>query len=335
MFKRLIIIILTVVYFMFGAGKVRAQQTILSISPPLLELFIKPGKSILIAYTLQNLGDPNIIKTKVMPFEPKGNLGNIEVKNEFSGPVRFNLDNSDIALEQSFFLKTRGSQQLLLRIRVPEGAPNGDYYYTLLAETEPPPAAEGIYSSGAKATIGSNIIITVTGSGNVDAVGKIALFDVLPRYKLSIMGKVIKIFDSNDPVPVVMYLENQGKNFIKPNGKINLRGNFGETAEYEIVPKNVLAESQRLLVATPSAQIDCNRKDKPDVFCEKPISLLIKGFFLGKYQLTGSIVLGENGSTVTASTSYLALPLKFVFALAVALLVAFLVIKKVRSNQED
>src|SRR3989338_5961428 len=97
-----------------------AQQVSLSLSPPLLELFIKPGKAIMVAYKLDNLGDPTFLNLKVLPFEAKDNLGNIRIKPEFEGPVRFSLDNADLQLEQPFFLKAGGSQQILLRIRIPE-----------------------------------------------------------------------------------------------------------------------------------------------------------------------------------------------------------------------
>ena len=75
----------------------------LSISPPLLELFIKPGKAIMIAYRLENLGDPTFLNLKILPFEAKDNLGNIRIKPEFEGPVRFSLDNADLTLDQPFF----------------------------------------------------------------------------------------------------------------------------------------------------------------------------------------------------------------------------------------
>src|SRR3990167_6911968 len=141
--KKLILIITIVLTLLSVIPiSINAQQVSLSISPPLLELFIKPGKSIMVAYKLDNLGDPAFINLKVLPFEAKDNLGNIRIKPEFEGPVRFGLDNSDLQLERSFFLKAGGSQQILLRIRIPEKITDGDFYYSLLAETAPPTASE-------------------------------------------------------------------------------------------------------------------------------------------------------------------------------------------------
>ncbi|MBI5123228.1 hypothetical protein HZA75_05205 [Candidatus Roizmanbacteria bacterium] len=294
--------------------KAYAQQVSLSISPPLLELFIKPGKSIMIAYKLDNLGDPAFINLKVLPFEAKDSLGNIRIKPEFEGPVRFSLDNSDLQLEQPFFLKTNGSQQILLRIRIPENITDGDFYYSLLAETAPPTASEGIGSARAKATIGSNILVTISNSGNIDIKPRVVLFDILSK---------LKIFDSTDKIPVVLTIENKGKNMIKPEGQITLKGNFGETAKYDIISKNILAESQRLLEATPSADIGSTG------FARKtPTSLILSGFFIGKYNLSTQISFGENSPTIFGSTSFFAFPFKITGGVLLTILIIIFIVKR-------
>ena len=323
-----ITLFLASIIYHLSSVNVYAQQVSLSISPPILEVFIKPGKSILIAYNLENRGDPVIDSAKVLPFEPKDNLGNIRIKPEFEGPVRFSLDNADIKMEQPFFMKTRDSQQLLLRIRIPEGAPEGDYYYTLLVETQPPPTFEGVQSARAKATIGSNILITVTNSGMVQARGKISLFDVLPRWKLEIGNWKLGLFDSNDKIPIVLIVENKGKNLIKPQGEIILRGNFGERASYELIPQNVLAESQRIIAATPSAFIDPSQ-------IRQPITLLISGFFVGLYHLSTTINFGENSPNVFGSTSFIAIPFKLIIGFLTAIFIGVVIIKKFQKNEEE
>jgi len=276
----------------------------------------------MVAYKLDNLGDPAFINLKVLPFEVKDNLGNIRIKPEFEGPVRFSLDNSDLQLEQPFFLKTNGSQQILLRIRIPENITDGDFYYSLLAETVPPTASEGIGSARAKATIGSNILVTISNSGNIDIKPRVVLFSTRGG---STFGRDIKIFDSTDKIPLVFIVENKGKNMIKPEGQITLKGNFGETAKYDIISKNILAESQRLIEATPSAQIDS------PLF---PTSLILFGFFIGKYNLSTQVSFGENSPTIFSSTSFFAFPFKITAGILIAVLIIVIIIKK-RSKDED
>jgi len=122
-----VLLILNFSFLTFHLSEANAQQVSLSLSPPLLELFIKPGKSIMAAYKLENFGDPTFFNLKILPFEAKDSFGNIKIKTEFGGPVRFSLDNSDLKLEQPFFLKTNGSQQISLLIRIPENIADGDH----------------------------------------------------------------------------------------------------------------------------------------------------------------------------------------------------------------
>jgi len=306
-------IIFLIIILLFPTWAI-AQQVSLSLSPPLLELFIKPGKSIMVAYKLDNLGDPAFINLKVLPFEAKDNLGNIRIKPEFEGPVRFSLDNSDLQLEQPFFLKTNGSQQILLRIRIPENIVDGDFYYSLLAETAPPTAGEGIGSARAKATIGSNILVTISNSGNIDIKPRVVLF--------STRGGV---FDSFDKIPLVFIVENKGKNMIKPEGQITLKGNFGETAKYDIISKNILAESQRLIEATPSADLSSR--------IYHPSSLVLSGFFIGKYNLSTQVSFGENSPTIFGATTFYAFPFKIMGGVLLAILVIIFIVKR-RKDEE-
>jgi len=317
--KIITIIIVTAIIITVLTPQVFAQQLSLSLSPPLVELIIKPGKSVLVAYDFINNGDPNYFSASVSSFEPKDNLGNIRLKNAPTGPIRFSLDNSDIQLDQPFFLKTRQRQQLLLRIRTPEGAPNGDYYYSLLVSSQPVGGNEGRSLGAARGTIASNILITVTDSGRIDINGKIAFFDVIPRFSFPLGKTKINLFDSNDPIPIVLIIANQGQNLIKPQGQINLTGNFGEQTHYKILPQNILSQSQRLIQATPSAQIQT----------KQPVTTIISGFFIGRYRLSTEVYFGEGTPKISAVTSFIAIPFKFILGLLVASIFGVIIFKKV------
>jgi len=320
----LVLIILNFSFLIFNLNETNAQQVSRSITPLILELVIKPGKSIMIAYNVKNYGDPVILTAKLVNFEPKDNLGNIRLKNDFSGPIRFALDNSDIQLERPFFLKTGASQQLLLRIRAPEGAEGGDYYYTLLTETTPINNVDGTTGSRAKASIGSNILVTVTDSGVIEIKPKVVLFKILN--KMNIFGKKINLFDSFDKIPLLFILENKGKNKIVPEGKITLTGPFGEKMNYDIVLKNILSESQRLIEATPSYQLVTNY--------QQPTTLVLSGFFIGPYHLSTQVTFGENSPTVFANTRFFAFPFKLIVGIIFVITVTVIIIKRFSSQEE-
>ncbi|GAB4219263.1 MAG: hypothetical protein Fur009_4550 [Candidatus Microgenomates bacterium] len=323
--KKILKITTLIILFLFYTSSIFAQQISLSLTPPLIETTIKPGKSIMIAYTIKNYGDPTYLKTKVISFEPKDNLGNIRLKNNLEGPVRFDLDNADLQLERPFFLKTGESQQILLRIRIPDGAPEGDYYYTLLAETIPQEGINGS-TSIAKVSIGANILVTITNTGIINIKPKIVIFDVLTNLK--IFGKKINIFDSFDKIPIVLILENKGKNLIKPQGEINIKDFFAHNFKYQIIPKNILAESQRLLEATPSVTIENN-------YNLKNTSLILSGFFIGPYKLSTQINFGENSPEVFAKTQFFAFPFKLSAISLFLIVIIIYIIKKLPKNIDE
>lgn len=315
-------VIFSAIVFCFVATGVFAQSVDLSVTPPHLESIMKPGKSVLIAYTVRNFGDPMVMKIHILPFAPLGDQGQMKIGEQFEGAVRFSTDNADYQLDAPFFLNSRSSKQILLRIRIPEGAPNGDYYYAFIAETTPSPVSEGASQPQTQARIASPILISVTGSGELEAKGKVSLFDVLPRFRIGNLA----IFDSGDKIPVVLNIENSGHNFIKPQGTITLKEMFGSQANYDIIPQNVLAQSQRMMIASDSAQVSCENNNA--IYCRRPITLLLSGFFLGHYTLSAEINFGETTSHVFGSTSFIAVPIKFVIGLLIALIIGLVLVRR-------
>ncbi len=318
--KFLILLILATSYQLLATTPSFAQSLSLSISPPLLEVVIKPGKSILIAYTIQNFGDPVVLTPKVVSFEPADDLGNISLKDGIEGPVRFNLDNSEIKLNKPFFLKPKTKEQLLLRVRVPENAPEGDFYYSLTLTTSPNLQQDQNAAAAAQATIAANLLITITETGRIDIKPKIVYFDIIPKFSLF---KKFKIVDSFDKIPVVLKVENTGKNYVKAAGKIELQGIFGAKASWNLIPKNILSSSQRLLVASSEAGL------KAWTYKKRPVSLILpSGLYFGKYTLRASVNFGQESPTVlTANTTFVALPLKL-FLMLVGGIGVYLITKR-------
>ena len=109
---------------------------------------------------------------------------------------------------------------------------------------------------------------------------------------------------------------------IKCYGTINLGGNFGERAEYNLLPQNVLSQSSRLIIATPSANIS-----------DGSSSLTIKGFFVGKYTLTASLDFGTGTEKQTTSVVFYALPFKLIIATLFALIIGISLVKNLGKSE--
>ena len=317
----MLLILFALIYtsdFMLQASGIYAQEISLSIAPPLIKTTIKPGKSILIGYKLQNQGDPTILTSYVTKIVPIGNDGGLKIESGPTDPIMFELDNADLKLKQPYLLHSDKIQQLLLRIKVPAETPEGDYYFTLLTETKPNQMDSDLTTS-TKATIGSNILLTVTKSGKTDINGKIILFDVIPRFKLPILGNV---FDSTDQIPVRLIINNTGHNIIVPEGKISLIGNFGEKASFDIIPKNILTNSQRLMEATTSAQL----KHKAGT------TMIINGFFVGRYNLISEVNFGAGTQIHFSQANFTALPIKLTAGLITIVSIIWFVLSQYKKQ---
>ncbi len=296
--KNTIILLSCATCYLLHVTPVGAQQVSFSLSPTLNEVVIKPGQSTEIKYKLVNLGDPSIVKIRILPFEPKDSLGNISLKPSSQSPISFEIENAVIKLEEPFFLKNSDSQEFSLILFVPQGIAQKDYYFTLLSESQPPPVQEGVSNIRAKAIVGSNLLITVTRKGEVEVKPKISLFEVVAKNKLSPLGFKINLFDSFEKIPVVLLLENKGKNLIKPRGEITLREPFFRSKNYEIKIQNVLSQSQRQIMITSNFQHQTSN------------SFALPGFLFGSYKLSANISFGESTPSLYATTSFFVLPIK-------------------------
>ncbi|MBP9797831.1 hypothetical protein KBC70_01665 [Candidatus Woesebacteria bacterium] len=320
-------ITLIIVYVMMPST-VQAQQFSFSVSPPLVEMIIKPGKSVLVAYTVTNGGDPTIISANVLPFQPLGITGDVQLKKEMEGPIRFSLDNSNIQLGKPFMLQPRKGQQLLVSIRVPEGTPEGDYYYTFFIQNELGKPVEGASAAQTQGRVGAHILVTVTQSGRIDAGGSIGSLTVKPHYSFTLFGSKFAVFESTDVIPVDLVLQNTGRNYIKPEGVLNLKGTLGENTDFAILPQNILSQSSRRVSATPSAEISANERTEP-------ASLILSGFFVGKYTIKADISFGPNTGSHTSVVTFYAFPFKLMLSAGLALIVGLIIIQQLKTKKQD
>lgn len=284
---------------------VSAQQASLSVSPSLIEAAVIPGQSFKQKYKLANTGDPTLVLIQVVSLEPIGSAGETTLRKKAEA-VEFEIESSEITLGEAFFLKNRDKREFELRVKVPEGLTERDYYYTLTAQTSPPKAEAQSASARAQITLGSHLLITVTSDGQSEIKPKIALFEIVPSYRLGLLGFHINLIDSLDRVPIRLVVDNKGKNVIAPRGIVTIKGLLGRSKNFEIKAQNVLAYSQKELriEAFPAA-----------------------GLFLGNHDVSASINFGEATPTLFASSSFFAFPFKF-FGLIIIIITTYFILKK-------
>lgn len=285
---------------------VRAQQLNVSVSPPQVEILVKPGISVLQAIELKNQGDPVVFSTRIVSFEPQGDNGGRIFKDKAEGPLRFSLENSEVKLGEKFLLDSRKSFQALLKIRTIPNAPEGDYYYTFFFLSEPPTSQQT--ASRARAAIGVNLLVSVTSTGILKGEGKIAQFQVIPHYSFSFMGKDFALIDSGKKVAVILKVANIGTNVITPDAFIRLKGPFNLNKKKQLLSFNILKRSTRYLYQEDAS---CN-------YCKGPFSTVFDGFFFGNYLLSTEIEFEGANKKIFASTEFWAFPVTFTIWLTVA-----------------
>ncbi len=305
--KKNIKMLLLLLFYLFGlfyslidSNKAYAQSLSLSISPPLLEVMIKPGKSITQTYKISNLGEDAIITIHLAELDE-----NIQVKNnpDFQKDKWVNIINKDISFDKPFLLEAGKDKQIILQINPPEDAKEQDYYRVLLFSTTPNQPKETSQSSVSE-SLGSILIINITSTGLPPMGAQIAQF-TLP-----------KIIDSFGPLETVVKIKNIGKTYFRPIGNIFLTGFLGQ-ASYKINPLVILSGQTRTL----STEIPLEKSASLNTV--SPATLKLSGFFLGKYNLEINFSLNESVIKIQASKTFYAIPWKLGL-LFILLLMVFL-----------
>jgi hypothetical protein len=289
-----------------GLKEVLAQDISLSITPPITELMIMPGKETTQRYLLENSGNETIIKVYLATLSPSDEFGNIEINKdlklyEFANVTSwFTLLEPQIKIGGSFLLPRGATKEIVLQISTPEDAPEGDYYFTLLFETD----TEGVMGGktlGAKATIASNILLTVSKSGRPEKDAEIAEFSA-PI-----------IVDSLGQLVYKTRIKNTGSAFFQPEGKIRVNPIFGNEEILTLAPQNILAASTR--------QIPCTA-DETLIRCS-----LRNRVLFGLYKADLKFKIEDEGETFTKSAYTVAFPFTIITGVIGALIV-FKLIKK-------
>ena len=217
------------------------NRTSISITPPLSEIIMQPGKSVTQAFTIANDGtvDLEVIPT-IVDFSPDDTTGAPIVFEKNENFPYAQLQNLDKKLGKPFLLPAGSREQLVLRITIPTKEPDRDYYKTLLLKTSP---SRLVQTSGtqtvSQAYIGVHILLSVSGNGEDQA--------KLMIEKLT-APRIVDMFSS---LPVSLIVKNHGTNYTKVHGQVSIASTLGKVVKiFPLLPENILAGSIRKLQAS-------------------------------------------------------------------------------------
>jgi len=297
------IAILHFTFYILHLSQAHGQTFSLGIYPPILEVMIKPGKTITQAYKVKNSGDDLVLTPNIVSFNPKDELGNVYLTR--LNPVAknwFSLTNANIQLGQPFSLPSGTSQQLVLKIKIPDDAIDSDHYFSLTLTTSPTPLI-GMTKIGTKGVITSNILLTISKDGTPQRKAEISKFSSK------------KIFDSFDKPDFDVQIKNIGQAYLQPQGSISIYNTIGKKiADLELLPENVLVNAIR--------KINCRADNKV-----APCQLGTK-FLIGRYQAKLDFqVDAENYQT---EITFYAFPIKLSLALLLTGTMLIIILKRRR-----
>lgn len=295
-------------------ASVRAQDAIsLSISPPIVEIMIVPGKQTEQTFSIINEGMDGYASVKVVPFTPNDEEGNVNIVDNpnFSDLAKyenwFTLTSPDLigaspdSVGNKFFLRQGDKKNIKLRISPPAGTQEKDYYFTLLYEIIP----HGVNNESTTAKIGANLLISVSKDGKPYKKARIVEFSAP------------KLIDSLGKLSYTLRIENTGQYFFKPTGTIGINPLFGKKEKIKIAPVNIISSTTR--------NVPCIKEEEL-IKCAYDKKVL-----LGFYKATASFTTDEESREYSAQTTTIALPFTIAFAIS-SLFLAFILIKKSTSR---
>lgn len=287
-------VILFAAIFILFKSDVGAQNAIsLSITPPILEIMIKPGKEVRQVYSVENLGGDTVLTPKVVYFTPSDEDGNVNL-TENPAPEWIMYD------KNPFTLKNQQKTDFSLVVSPPENTLETDHFLTLIFETNIPTDILGQNSSLYRTQIGSNIILTISKDGNPKKSAEITKF------------KASLLIDSLMDINYSLVLQNNGNSFWKPTGKINVAGTNVNT-NLTLAPLNILSGYSRKIPCIENEElVDCKISKKP---------------LLGVYKANLEFRMDENAEIKNLEITTFAFPFSLT-AIAIFLFLIILNLKK-------
>ncbi len=311
-YKQILIPILYIVLFgFFTATKVHAESYNLSVSPPLLRVHILPGKAITQVYTIGNsdIADQTLVAS-IVPFSQADDNGNPVLNPQTTAPWLgyFSLANSEIKLNEPFTIRAGATEQLVLSLTVPPDASLGEIYATLMISTYTNSIDQNLEGTALKATIGSNLLITISSEAYPDTVLKIIDFNPTEGSFLKIGN--IYFADSITAMKFSALVSNEGKFTADTKGVFRVtKGTDNPVFLDGILPLNVISKSQRILVNTNGA----------------PFEFTPTLSQIGNHQI--SLEIKTENSNATSTIEVFFFPLKLSLGLLLTIIIISLIVK--------
>ena len=311
--KFIILLTIQASIFMLPASTL-AQSFSLGIYPPITHVVIQPGKETTLNFKITNTADPTLLSSTLVPFTPADEFGGVKLIDcertqvlACEGRKWFSFT-TEKNTRESFFINSGETQTLSVGLKIPQNALSGDYPYSLLLTAIMPNTIGEKTMSKIIPSIGSNIIVTVSPTGQLNRQGKIVAFSPLGGLRIDLGSWHTRVIDSFDDINLVMQIENNGQTVIEPTGEISLSSPFFPISRFSVSPGYILPKSMRTLLTQNTNSTT------------KTLSIP-RSIYFGKYVVKAQIAIVSGAPPITVSASFWAFPFKLILLCVVAIIV--------------
>jgi len=273
----------------------------LTISPPILELTLKPGETSKQVIKITNPTEKIVeVYPIVMNFHAKGETGEPTFSAVTDEEAKFALAKWIKSRDTKIALTPEQVVEFNYQIEAPIGAEPGGHYGVVFFATEPPQAKEDVSQVSIASMIGSLILVKVP--GNIVEKGFLEEFSA-------------KRFYFKPPVDFVTRISNLGNVHFKPKGEITIKdwlGNKKESLTVNESKGNVLPDSTRKFE---------NKWPAPGLWT------------IGKFSANLKLVYGESEKTLDSKIIFWIVPWWLIIALIVIIILVIIFIVWLRRRR--
>lgn len=304
----------------------QARESAISITPPVMEILLKPGKSVIQAFNIQNQGETADFTAEIVKIMPIDSYGHTTTENYQRIPeLEITLQNADREFGKPFALQAGESSQLVVKLNAAPVA--GDVeakdYYLGLALANSTPGCQTDFQkrcTDLTPTLVSLLLVTVTPTDKLPVSLEIDNW-LLPR-----------LADSFSPLLMDITVKNKSTAMIRPTGSVAITDFLGRTVHKQtLYPHLILAGHNRTLQGLSG---ELNSEITADLQAT-PLSWT-PGWRLGPHQITLTLQTASGDTIIESGKTIFLLPYKL---LLISLILIFIfsatIIRKIRNSEPD
>ncbi len=306
------VLIFTFLLILFSTNKANAQEISVGIDPSILQIEATGPSLVKSPISIENKSDQNVTYSIfLVPFkasdlangQPEFERDLLDSYKDIFGRIKISDENGTLT---QISLAPKQKKDLTLSIRVNEGEPPKDYYFSVVFISEAIGEANKESFVGARAGIGTNVLLSIGPKSPT---------------KGHIQEFTGKKFLTRGPTEFSLKVKNESAHYVNTTGNVLIKNVFGQAVgNINLTPANILSGSSRLIASE-------NNED-PNI----PKIIWDEKFLLGIYRAELTLALSEEGPIYKDSITFFAFPFELIGGLLIVILIIIGMIKRARSR---